>query len=409
MKKVLSNSILLIFALLISLTACNNKKTTSESVKYTCPMHPDIIRDEMGTCPICAMDLVPMHTDANAEIPADVEPLLDNVNQVIFSNVKTIYPRKLILADTIELNGKVTFNTNKKASISSFISGRIEKMYVKYNYQMVKAGQKIFEIYSPDLVNIQQEILYLSKNQETDLLERAKNKFRQMGASDLQINALIKSGKVSYRFPVYSKRSGYITDFSVSAQNNPSVANTDEMGMKSISAPTASNNEPIKIREGMYVNAGESVFSIYDNSDYWAEFYVKPEHLKALKEAKNIWINEKKHGISSYIPYFKDDISFATVRVDIAENDHHIGELLKGKAITIAKEGIWIPKTAVYDKGNEFVVFLKKGKALSPHKITLNGYTSGELIGVAEGITENDRIAESAAYLIDSEGAIQTN
>lgn len=83
-------------------------------------MHPEIIKDEPGTCPICSMDLVPVHSGANAEVSEEVEPLLNNVNEVIFSDVKTVYPRKLVLSDTITLNGKITFNPNKKSSYSFF-------------------------------------------------------------------------------------------------------------------------------------------------------------------------------------------------------------------------------------------------------------------------------------------------
>ncbi|ADY51250.1 hypothetical protein Pedsa_0674 [Pseudopedobacter saltans DSM 12145] len=416
MKKALKNNSLLVFmfSFFILITACNrNKSTSSGESKYTCPMHPEIIKDEPGTCPICSMDLVPVHSGANAEVSEEVEPLLNNVNEVIFSDVKTVYPRKLVLSDTITLNGKITFNPNKKSAIASFVSGRIEKMYIKYNFQKINSGQLIFEIYSPDLVNAQQEVLYLVKNQDQELLNRAKSKLKLLGANDAQINSLIKTGKVMYRFPVYSKRSGYIADFSSSVAKPDESEPGDVMGMEngntsSGSSPVANNN-PLQIREGMYVNAGETVFSVYDNSDYWAEFYINPEYLKEIKETKKIWIGGKAYRISSYIPYFKDEAAFAIVRVDIKEKTHHIGELITGKSITEPKDGIWIPKTSIYAKGSETIVFLKKGKSLQPYKVILNGYSSGNLVGVSQGITENDRIAENAAYLIDSEGTIRTN
>ncbi|RRN77860.1 hypothetical protein EIM50_17470, partial [Pseudoxanthomonas sp. SGD-10] len=88
---------------LLFFTACNQQKT-AEDKTYTCPMHPDVIKNEPSTCPICFMDLVAVHSNADMTVDKDVLALTKPVNEIILSDVKTIYPEISTVSDTIAIN-----------------------------------------------------------------------------------------------------------------------------------------------------------------------------------------------------------------------------------------------------------------------------------------------------------------
>ena len=125
--------------------SCDQKTKPSEEKnvqQYTCPMHPQIIKESPGACPICGMDLVPIHQhDLKLEVDTNLANLLQPSNEAIISNIKTIKIISSKVIDTLHLNGVVNYNTNNLKTISSRLAGRIEKLYVKYNYQMVQTIQ----------------------------------------------------------------------------------------------------------------------------------------------------------------------------------------------------------------------------------------------------------------------------
>lgn len=415
-RKLFTQKLQLIYILLacsLILNSCNRQSASSD-MTYTCPMHPDIIKHEASTCPICFMDLVPVHSNADMTVDKDVLALTKPVNETILSDVKTIYPEILTISDTLSLNGTVTYNRNNQQTISSYINGRIEKLYIKYNYQAVNKGQKIMEIYSPDLVNVQQEILYLKTSTDPELLQKAINKFRLLGATQQQVQQLLNSGKVNYRFAIYSKTDGYIVE---NSQNSPGAANTmnatapmsDEMGASSASAmPGAITNTPLTLREGMYVNSGQSIFNVYNASGLWAEFYLPASVAPLVNKGDEISIQQQKYRIQNLQPYYKDGQNFTVARIFVSGKDFKIGQLIDGKISPAPIKGLWVPASAVYSTGNKQVVFTLSGGKLVPRNIIV-GATLNHKILVKEGLTDNEKIAEQASLLVDSEGFLLTN
>lgn len=415
MKKVLKNKpIYILFACFLVLTACRQAKT-SDDMTYTCPMHPDVIKNEPSTCPICGMDLVPVHNNADMAVDKDVEALTKPVNEVILSDVKTIYPETLSLTDTILLNGNITYNNNNRKAISSYISGRIEKLYIRYNYQQVRKGQKIMDIYSPDLASVQQEILYLKNNGDELLLQKAINKLRLLGATEQQINQLLNSRKVNYRFGIYSNANGYIVEgnkdnaANIAKNSTSSVTSmNDGMSTSTNSAPQPTESEPLLLREGMYINAGESVFKVYDDSSLWAEFYVPAAKSAFIQKGNTITIDSKNYNIQKLQPYFKDGQNFSIVRVTLSDKNYKIGQLINGHIVSAPVKGLWIPVSAVYHTGNKNIVFTLSNGKLTP-KTIITGVIVKDKVLVKEGLTDNQKIAENAALLVDSEGFLLTD
>lgn len=395
MKKISNNNRLRLFAFLLFFTViaagCKNK-TAATDITYTCPMHPDVIKNEPSTCPICGMDLVRVHKHQTGS--KEKLDLTDTLNNGIAAKVKTIHPKESAFRDTILLKGVISINTNNTKTLSSYTNGRIEKLYVKYNFQKISKGQKIMDIYSPDLVAAQQELLYLKKAGDFTLMNQAKRKLNLLGMSNQEIDRVLRTEKANYGIGVFSPFNGYII----------------ESGVNTTESNTNTSNTPLNLRQGMYVNTGDILFKVFDDSTVWAEIYATATEAKRLKQNNDIEINMNSKSILSKIstiqPFYKEGQSFSNIRVQLnnANKDFKVGELLTAKVISAKNTGLWIPKSTVYQSGNRSIVFVKSSDYLYPKQISAT--TSGDKILVLKGLNKNDEIAENAAHLVDPEAFI---
>ncbi|TKB97915.1 HlyD family efflux transporter periplasmic adaptor subunit [Pedobacter cryophilus] len=398
------------------LIACNGDKKTSENKdaqQYTCPMHPQIIKDQPDTCPICGMDLVPMHSqDLKLEVDTNLAALLQPSDEAVVSNIKTFKVSSSTVSDTLILNGVVSYNTNNMKTISSRINGRIEKLYVKYNYQMVSKGQKIMEIYSPDLAAAQQELLYLKTKGDLSLLEQAKTKLRLLGVSENQINEVLRSGKTNYKIAVYSPASGYLVN-PASISSTTKAISSDEMGQQT--SATIVDNKPVNMVEGQYVSLGQVLFKLFNQQEVWAEFYSNPDESHLIKEKNLIQISSKNGKttnarIDLIQPFYNDGQNYSVIRVYLKNmaNEFRIGELLKATIVKPQVFGRWIPAKSVYQLGEKNIVFIKNGNTLKPLEVSISEKAGTHFL-IKTGLKEGDEIAVNASYLIDTESFIQTN
>src|SRR5690348_1745259 len=155
-----SAGIFVLFAFLLA--SCGDHKHAEQADTYTCPMHPTVISDKPGVCPVCGMDLVRKAREGEAvQITEDLAKLIKSPNEVVASKIKTIKPTYEAMEGSTEATGIVTYDSRNIYTISARVSGRLEKVYLKYQFQKVAKGQKILEIYSPELVAAQRELLYL--------------------------------------------------------------------------------------------------------------------------------------------------------------------------------------------------------------------------------------------------------
>ncbi|MBW3545498.1 MAG: efflux RND transporter periplasmic adaptor subunit, partial [Bacteroidetes bacterium] len=254
------------------------------STTYTCPMHPQIVENQPGSCPICGMDLVPQtHEGQEIEITEDLAFVLEPTNQTVLASVATTSPDYQSVEASLEMEGIITYDTRKIYSIPARFGGRIEQLYIKYNYQPIRKGQKLMELYSPELVTAQKELLYLlqSAPEDDQLIEGAKQRLLLLGATPAQIRQLISSGEASYTFSIYSPYDGYAISLNTAPPTaTPGRAATGAaatsggggmagMGASAASsapdagmAATAGAGEEIQLREGMYVTAGQTLLQV---------------------------------------------------------------------------------------------------------------------------------------------------
>ena len=144
------------------MVSCKDKKmdTSTEMSEgkqlFTCSMHPQIIRDKPGKCPICGMDLIKKEQNAMRVNDIELEDLLKPTSEFVISRVPVTTIQKSRDVINIEALGIVQNDSRQEASISARIAGRIEKLYVRYRYQMIMRGEKVMDIYSPEIATAQQ-------------------------------------------------------------------------------------------------------------------------------------------------------------------------------------------------------------------------------------------------------------
>jgi Cu(I)/Ag(I) efflux system membrane fusion protein len=327
---------------------------------------------------------------------------------------------------TEEAQGLINYDTRNENSVASKVSGRIERLLIKYNYQPVRKGQLIMEVYSPDLAAAQQELLFL-KRSETDqsLLERAKQRLMLLGMTASDVHRVLKTGKVNYRIPVYSNADGYILEKSVAAAAAlaPSAAApAGGDGMNSMggtpsgsgAAPAATAvpvNSPVMLREGQYVSAGQSLFNIYNAGRLVAEFSFKPALASLVKKGDKFAFYKtadkstiQTAAIGMIQPVFKDAENFTIARVYLNKPNFRVGELLTAKIPVLLTASWWLPESAVVSLGNKTVVFKKEGNVVVPKAVEV-GITIAGMVQVKDDIG-NWQVSKNAAYLVDSESFI---
>jgi Cu(I)/Ag(I) efflux system membrane fusion protein len=407
--------IVFICLLLISSTGCNNKKDphadhNADAIVeiYTCPMHPQIIRDKPGKCPICGMDLVKKKADGKKYETAELEALLKPTNEFVLSSVPvtTIIMKEEQIE--IEALGNIAYDTRQVGSISSRVSGRIEKLYVHYRYQKITKGQRILDIYSPELLTAQQNLLFLLKNDagNTTFIQAAKEKLLLLGMSSQQLQQVLKSGKPSLNIAVYSNYSGHIHE-----SINGGKMNTSPGTMKDIALIT----DELPLKEGMYLQKGQSIFTVYNPDRAWVILNLYAENQALVKTANAVRITPEtapeknfRATINFIEPFYRKENKTLTARVyfDNSILKIPIGSQVSATIFGNTKEAYWLPKEAVVYLGLDKVVFQKTGAGFIAQKVN-TGISYKNNIQVLSGLNPTDSVAVNAQYLMDSESFIK--
>jgi len=397
------------------LSACSDKEKkeaavqVKSTVKYTCPMHPQILEDHPGSCPICGMTLVKKSGQASEGAGISLNTVLQPVNSSVISNINAIVPEQKEVPTEILASGYLDFDSRTFNNIASRFSGRIEKLYIKYAFQEIHRGQRIFDIYSPDIVTAQQDLIYLTKNsaQETGLINAAKQKLLLQGMTDEQVNQVIKTGKPFYSLPVYSQYDGHVHD----------MPHSQMAGAATTEPPSdLTDNLPLAIKEGMYVEKGQNLFNVVNPHMLWA--IIKIDRLAAgglkLNQAVKITLRDAPGRaivakVNFIEPALRDGDKTISIRIYLDNMDHSlkVNSFVKAEIQIGQVSGIWIPHAAVIDLGKTKVVWLKRGASFQARQV-ITGTVNGNEVQITKGLATTDSLAANAQYLTDSESFIKT-
>lgn len=414
MKRIINIAFLSFF---LTAPGCNSSKEkddhsqhATETVQqvYTCPMHPDIIRDKPGNCPICGMQLVKKEAGGERSNDITLETMLKPTNEFVVSSIPVVTIRKDEEQIEIEALGSIAYDTRQVGSISSRVSGRVEKLYVRFRYQKISKGQHILDIYSPELMTAQQNLLFLLKNDpaNTSFIQAAKEKLLLLGMSSQQLQQVIQSSKPSLTIAVYSNYSGHIHE---AGQENS--MSSGQGSMKDISLITGE----LSLKEGMYLQKGQSVFSVYNPDRAWVILNIYGESQGLIKTGNAVRIipetapdKDFRASIDFIEPFYQKENKTLTARVYFNNSNLKIpiGSQVRATIFGNTKEAYWLPADAVVSLGMDKVVFQKIKGGFKVHKV-VTGINHKNHIQVLGGINEIDSVAAKGQYLMDSESFIK--
>jgi len=376
---------------------------------YTCPMHPQVQSDTAGTCPICGMQLEKVKSP-NEPKAVSLNTLLKPSNQQVIANVPMVHMMAREEDIEMESYGFITYDTRQTGIISSNFSGRIEKLYVKYRYQKISKGQRILDIYSPELLTAQENLLFLLKNDPENmmLINASKQKLYLLGMGNQQVSNVIKTGKPSYKVSVFSNYSGHIHE-----SNSTGMGINQPEAMQQLAVTT----EELSVKEGMYVQKGQNIFAVYNPNRAWALLNIFTGQAAMVKVGNKVRITPETNpaddfraSISYIEPVYRAGSKTITARVYFDNSTYRIpiGSQVKATIFAGDRSANWLPEEAVLSLGLEKVVFVRTGEAFMARKIE-TGITNKHLVQVLSGLEKTEAVAANAQYLVDSESFIKTN
>ncbi|MBX9853295.1 MAG: efflux RND transporter periplasmic adaptor subunit, partial [Cytophagaceae bacterium] len=258
------------------------------------------------------------------------------VNRFVISDQKLIRP-VIENPDSLLVNGYVAFDPNRNNKIAARVGGRVEKLYFKYDYQYLPKGEKVLDLYSPELNTYQEEYLFLLESTtEQKLIDEGRNKLRLLGMTNAQIEDLEKKGVRTITVPVYTHYEGYIllnNEVNGSVMNKSAIqgvdmGNTNEGVTNQNENITSSSKE--RIREGMYVEKGQVLFSVNDFNSVWVILSLAPKYFSLINVGEKVTIKSELFpqaisGKVNYIePIYSNEQKFLQVRVYLQNPDHKL-------------------------------------------------------------------------------------
>jgi len=371
---------------------------------YTCPMHPQIIRHEPGKCPICGMDLVlveePTEKPGGAEsgIPGLGVVEIDPRKQQLMGVVTTAVTRQPVHR-TVRAVGLVTADESRLSDVHTKVEGWIEKLYADQTGKIVRRGEPLLTIYSPELVSAQEEYLVALRSRQRlagspfpevrksgeSLVAAARQRLHLWDISDADIRRLEETEQVRRSLTLYAPATGYIME-------KEAVA-------------------------GMRVMPEMTLFRLADLSRVWveAEIYESEAPIVAAGQTATLTLQARPGqpltGQVSYI-YPTVEAMTRTLRARLEFPNPNL-ELKPGMyadveiKVPMGEEQLVIPEQAALDTGTRKVVFVKEGEGrFVPREVALGPRAAG-YYPVLGGLTEGEQVVSSPNFLIDSESRFQ--
>lgn len=369
------------------LSACKEKKQEQQAATklqtYTCPMHPQIVQEKPGTCPICGMDLVPF--DKN-----NTDPFLTlSESQMALGNITTLTIGSSALANSKTLNGRLVVNPEQTAFISSRVPGRIEVLYVKETGVRVSKGQALYKIYSEQLATLQQEYLlavaqakqFPADDRFQQIEKAARQKLLLYDQTESQLQQLVKSQKaepyVMYPAPV----SGMVAE--------------------------------LMATDGQYVSEGGTIMRIEGYNTLWVEADVYPDEASNIKVGQAVkvvipgWEDQPQNMTVQFVnPAFQAGSQLMQVRGTISNPNNQWQPGLQANILLPIKSSgnvLTLPVDAVIRDGKGMHVWIEESKGKFVPRMVKTGMENADIVEITEGLKEGEKVVITGAYLLYSE------
>lgn len=306
----------------------DDKMTTPDKIMYTCPMHPKIVQDHAGTCPICKMALVEME-DGGGDY--DLRSVSLSKTAKHLADIQTTTVIKKLVDVEVSLIGKLDYDETRLKKITARFPGRIDRMFVDYSGIYVKKGDHLVEIYSPDLLTTQQELIQAIKAfnevpaeneslrsiMETSV-KAVREKLRLWDLTPEQIKMIESKGEVSDRMTINSPIRGMVIEKDAT--------------------------------EGTYIKTGNPLYTIADLSQLWLVLEAYESDLKWLRYGQNVEFQVKAYPAKTFsgkLVFIDPILNNKTRTVKVRINVKNEKGMLKPGMFVDAKVKVQVGKDAV--------------------------------------------------------------
>lgn len=369
---------------------------------WTCGMHPQVLQDHPGECPICHMALTPVHDSgaAQAEAGPPVVELSPGLTQLM--NVQTAPVERADLVRRVRTVGFLEHDHERQATVSLKVGGWVEKVHVHFVGAGIRRGQPLFDLYSPELIQTQQDLLSAlslrgrlageghasdeARRHADDLVAAARQRMSLWDISTAQVERIEKSGKVSRVLTVTAPASGILV-------------------------------EQLDSLQGREVRPGETIYRIADVAHLWVSARIFEDELPWVHVGDTATLNLDAlpgREFPAVVHAMQPTVDTATrtlgvtLGVDNAEGLLRQGMYVNAEFLPVAAQGaLVVPSAAVLRTGERNVVVLARGEGrFQPREVVLGPESDGR-VQVLEGLSEGEVVVTSAQFLIDAESSLK--
>ena len=357
------------------------KARPKEPLYWVAPMDPNFRRDKPGLSPM-GMDLVPFYGDEGG---GDSGPGTVSISSEVVNNlgVRTASARVSPLEFKVDTVGYVQYNQDEMVHVHPRVEGWLEKVYVKSAGETVEKNQPLYELYSPELVNAQEELLFALSRKDRRLIKAAERRLSALQVPEAAVKTLKKTRKVVHTVTFHAPMSGVVENFAM--------------------------------QEGFFVKPGKMLMSIASLDEVWIEAEVFERQANLVKQDAPVTIRldylpgKTWQGKVDYVYPTLDKMN-RTLRVRIRFPNP--GLMLKPNMyaqVVISnladKPVLNIPREALIRVGDSDRVVLALGEGRYKSVNVVAGRNDGNRVEILEGIGENEQVVTSAQFLLDSESS----
>lgn len=369
----------------------------AQSEYYTCPMHPSVVSDKPGSCPVCGMSLVkragaPKVSSGDLGV---IQSVSLSQAQRVMANVATSAAIRRSIDREITAVGVVDYAEPLRTKVTARFRGRIEKLHVDYTGTRVEKGQPLFEMYSPDLYSAEREFVLALKAVDVPGSESNPDRKAMLDAA---------RDRLSIHF-------GLTRDQVARVESARTVDQT-----VTFYSPISGTVLAKEVLEGQYVGEGTVLYDLADLSQVWIYLDVYEKDVRFIRTAHPVRIRAESYpgevfnGRVTFIDPVLDSET-RTVRVR-TEFDNASGKLkpqmyVKAEIHVPAAEAVVVPASAVMYTGRRNIVWVEgKDNTFEPRDVRV-GVTAGAMVEILDGLHEGEMVVASGGYLIESESQLR--
>lgn len=391
MNSIMKKQLFLLLAL--ATLSCSDKKQSEskedshnheQSVTYTCSMHPQITQDAPGSCPICGMALIEKDQNASGTDPSTLSFTQEALSLM---KVETLTVGQLVSQSTSkELSGSIQLDATKLFDQTTKYGGRIERIFIHSEGEVIRKGQKIAEIFSPEIYKAQKELLIAvgAKKSQPQYYQAVREKLRIMNFSDQWIDTLESRGEAQAYFDLVAESGGTLIDLAVT--------------------------------EGDAVKKGQLLYSSADLSTVWAQLDGYENDLesvsvgqRALLKSPNLSTFSSEGTISFIDKVINEKTRTFSIRVEVPNESNTLKPGMFVRATLEPKNsiGLQLPASAILWTGKRSLVYVQTASLSFELREVEVSQENSDYYTVLSGLSEGESVVISGAFQIDASAQLR--